>query len=48
MAVMAILAARARTTVIPIMSENSNYGQNGSYAQSICDNFNKYEFCYIR
>ena len=34
MAVMAILAARGSTTVIAIMSENSNYGQNGSNTKS--------------
>ena len=46
MAVMAIQAARGRTTVIAMMSENSNIGQNGSNAQIKCDSFNKYEFCY--
>ena len=46
MAVIAIQAARGRTTVIAMMSENSNNGQNGSNAQLKLDSFNKYEFCY--
>ena len=45
---LAKLATRARTTVMAIMSEKSNYCRYGSNAQSNCDSFKIYEFCYIR
>ena len=40
MAVMAKLAARGRTPVIAIMSENTNNEQNGSNGHNDCDGDN--------